>query len=96
MSIIYLLAQSAEAVEYAYCFSAQGVRHLHECLGNDTKQYNGEVPVMLELWEMQSTLSLPSLERPLWPEMVALDWVQSMGQIDLFDHLTVSKQMTNV
>ena len=28
----------------------------------DTEQSNGEAPVMLELWEMQSTPSLPSLQ----------------------------------
>ena len=32
----------------------------------DTKQYAGEVPVMLELWEMQSTSSLPSLPDLIW------------------------------
>ena len=39
----------------------------------DTKQFDGEVPVMLELWGMQSTLSLPLLPGPLWPGMVAPD-----------------------
>ena len=38
---------------------------------------------MLELWGMQSTPSLPSLPGPLWPGVVALDRVLSMGQIDL-------------
>ena len=33
----------------------------------DTKQSVGRVPVMLELWGMQSTLSLPSLPGQLWP-----------------------------
>ena len=28
---------------------------------------------MLDLWEMQSTPSLPSLPGPLWPEVVAPD-----------------------
>ena len=40
---------------------------------------------MLELWEMQSTLSLPSLPVPLWPGVIAPDKVLSMGQIKLFD-----------
>ena len=44
------------------------------------KQSDGEVPVMLELWRMQSTPSLPG---PLWPGMVAPDRVLSMGQIEL-------------
>ena len=33
----------------------------HKCPGYDTKQSDGEAPVMLELWGMQSTHSLPSL-----------------------------------
>ena len=40
---------------------------------------------MLELWGMQSTLSLPSLQGQLWPGMVAPDRVLFMGQIELFD-----------
>ena len=39
----------------------------------DTKQPNGEVPVMLELWGMRSTPLLPLLPGPLWPGVVALD-----------------------
>ena len=50
------------------------------CLGYDTKQSDGESPVMLELWGMQSTPSLPSLPGPLWPGRIL-----SMGQIELFD-----------
>ena len=38
---------------------------------------------MLELLEMQSTPSLPSLPAPLWPEVVVPDRVLSMGQIEL-------------
>ena len=38
---------------------------------------DGEVPVMLELWGMWSTPSLPSLPGPLWPRVL------SMGQIKL-------------
>ena len=45
----------------------------NECPGNDTKQSDGEVPVMLELWGMWSTPSLPLLPAPLWPRMVAPD-----------------------
>ena len=54
-----------------------------ECPGYDTKQSYAEVPVMLELWGMQSTSSLPSLSGPLWPKMLAPDRVLSMGQIEL-------------
>ena len=42
-------AQSAGTVEY------------NECPGYDTRQSDGEVPVMLELWGMRSTPLLPSL-----------------------------------
>ena len=38
----------------------------NECPGYDTKQSDGEVPVRLELWGMQSTPSLPLLPGPLW------------------------------
>ena len=41
--------------------------------GYDTKQSDTEVPVMLELWGMQSTPLLPSLPGPLWPGVVAPD-----------------------
>ena len=55
----------------------------NECPGYDTKQSDGEVPVMLEIWGMQSIPSLPSLPGSLWPGVVALDKVLSMGQIEL-------------
>ena len=55
----------------------------NECSGYDTKQSDGEVPVMLELWGMLSIPSLPSLPGPLWPGVVAPDRVLSMGQIEL-------------
>ena len=38
----FLLAQSAEAVEYTDCIPAEGY---------DTKQSDGEASVMLELWK---------------------------------------------
>ena len=38
---------------------------------------------MLELCRMQSTPSLQSLPDPLWPAVVASDWVLSIGQIEL-------------
>ena len=49
-----------------------GVR-MNECPGYDTKQSDGEVPVMLELWGMRSTPLLPLLPGPLWPWVVAPD-----------------------
>ena len=60
VDVFRFLAQLAGAVEYTDCTS-----------GYDTKQSDGEVPVMLELWGMRSTLSLPLLPGPLWPGMVA-------------------------
>ena len=50
-----------------------GKTPLNKCPGYDTKQSDGEVPVMLELWGMQSTPSLPSLLGPLWLEVVVPD-----------------------
>ena len=41
--------------------------------GYDTKQSDGEVPVMLELWGMRSTPLLPSLPGLLRSGVVALD-----------------------
>ena len=43
----------------------------NECPGYDTKQSDGEVPVMLELWGMRSTPLLPSLRGPVRPGVVA-------------------------
>ena len=52
----------------------RGVRHPpNECPGCDTKQYDGDVSVMLELWEMRNPPILPSLPDPLWPGVVAPD-----------------------
>ena len=45
------------AVEYIDCTSAEGLHPpTNEGTGYDTEQSDGEVPVMLELWGMQSTL----------------------------------------
>ena len=43
----------------------------NECPVYDTKQSDGEVPVMLELWGMWCTPLLPLLPGPLWPSVVA-------------------------
>ena len=50
------ISQSARAVEYTDCPTEQ-VSWIW--------QSDGEIPVMLELWEMWSTPSLPSLPGPL-------------------------------
>ena len=62
----------------------RGVRPLpNECPRYDSKQSDGEVPIMLEVWGMQSTLSMPLLTCPLRTGGVAPDRVLSMGQIEL-------------
>ena len=47
--------------------------------GYNTKPSHGEVPVMLELWGMQSNPSLPLFLGPLWPGVVVPDRTQSMS-----------------
>ena len=74
-----MIAQSAEAVEYIDCSSAETYDLPNECTGYDIKQSDGEV--MLEVLEMWSTPSLPSLPGPLCPGVVASDRVLSMDQI---------------
>ena len=56
---------------------------LNERPGNDTKQCDGDVPVMLELWGMRSTTLLSSLPSPHWPGVLASDRALYMGQIEL-------------
>ena len=55
-----LFAQSLGdgAVKYIDCLSEDAP---NECSRYDTKQFDGEVPVIMELWGMQSTPSLPLL-----------------------------------
>ena len=38
---------------------------------------------MLELWGIRSNSSLPSFPGALWPRVVALDRIPSIGQIEL-------------
>ena len=69
-------------INSVYCPVSWGCRihRLHLCNpGYDTKQSDGEVPVMLGLWGMQSTPSLPLVLGPLWPRMVAPDRALSMS-----------------
>ena len=68
-----------QSVEYTNCISTE------ECTGGDTKQSDGEIPVLLELCGMQSTPPLPSLPGLLWSGVVAPDRVLSIGQIEKFD-----------
>ena len=55
----------------------------YECPVYDTQQFDSEVSVILELWGMRSTSSLPSLQGPLWLEVLTPYRVLSMGQIEL-------------
>ena len=74
----------AGAVEYTDYTTAGGVRprpRHKECPGYDTKQ-SDEVSVMLELWAMWSTSSLPSLRDPIWFWVVSPDRALSMDQIE--------------
>ena len=78
------IAQLAEAVEYNNWISAEEWdSQPNEHPGYDTKQSDGEVSVILELWGMWCTSLLPSLPGPLWPGVVAPERVLSMGQIEL-------------
>ena len=66
----------------------RGVRTpTNECPYYDTKQSDGEVPLMLRLWGMRSTPSLPLLPGPLWPGVVAPDRALSMGYVELTAYL---------
>ena len=61
------------AVEYTDCRRGKTPPRPNECPGYDTKQSDGEVPVMQGPWGIRSTPSLPLLPGPLWPGMVAPD-----------------------
>ena len=90
------IAQLAGAVEYTDCIFAEGLRRTSPRPRYYTKQSDGQAPVMLKLCGMRSTPSLPSLTGPFWPRVVTPDRVLSMSQIELLDHLTVCKRMSNV
>ena len=79
-------AEWAGVVEYTDYTSAEGENPPNESPGYDTKQSDGEAPV-LELWEMRRTTSLPLLPGPLWVRMVAPDRALSMGWIELTAYL---------
>ena len=61
-----------------------------ECSGYDIKQSDGEVLVMLELWGMRSTPSLPLLPGTLWPEMVAHYRALSKCEIELHTYVKLN------
>ena len=59
-------AQSAGAVEYTDCTSAGGKPPTPQRASwYDSKQSDGKVPVMLRLWGMRSTSSMPLLHGSL-------------------------------
>ena len=57
----------------------RGVRPPPLSSGYYTKQSDGEVPVILKLWGMRSTSSLPLPPGPLWPGMIVPDRALFMG-----------------
>ena len=62
---------------------SRGVRPIpNGCPGYNTKQFDGEVPVTLELQGMLDTPSLPSLPGPLRPGVVTPERVRSIGQFE--------------
>ena len=68
------LAQLAGAVEYADSFSAEEWDSANEYLRYDTKQSDGQVPLILSrMWRTPSLLSLPD---QLWMHKIS---VLSMG-----------------
>ena len=85
---VLLLCRDAVGVFYSPNRLGQGV--LDMTINND-----GEVPVMLELWGMWSIPSLPLPGVPLWSGVVAPYYVLYMDQRELFDYLTMCKQMTD-
>ena len=74
--VTILKAQSAEAVEYTNCITAEEYDPpSNEGPEYEIKQSDGKPPVTLELWEIRSTPSLPSLPDSLWPRAIAPDSV---------------------
>ena len=73
------IVQLPGAVEYTNCTSAEGQDHSQQVSNYNSKQLDCEVPVMLELWGMQSTSLLPSLPGSLWLGIVAPDRALFMG-----------------
>ena len=87
---------SAEPIEYTDCISAERKDHPNECPGYDTEQSNDKASVVLKLWGMQNTPLLPSPPGPHWSGVVASNKVLSTSPLELFDHLTVCKQKSDV
>ena len=80
------------AFKQLYCWGCRilqlhlcrGVRPTpNECPDIDTKQSDGEVPVMFDLWGIRSTPSLPLFPGLHWPGGIATDRALFMGQIEI-------------
>ena len=71
-----MMLKSAGVAEYTDCISTEGYDSPNECPGYDTKQSDGKALIMLEVWRMQSTPSVPSLPGPLLHGVVAPDRVK--------------------
>ena len=68
------------AVEYTDCITSEGLDFPPDmCPLYDTKQSDGETSVMMYLWGIHSTSTLPSLPGLLWLGVVAPDTVLSMS-----------------
>ena len=80
-SFLVCVTQSAAAAENNGCISEEGEDSLTESPGYETEHSDCEAPVMLELWGIGITPSVPSLLGPLWLWVVATDRVLSMGPI---------------
>ena len=62
--------RSAESTD---CIYAKRLDSSNECPRYNTKQSDGEAPVILELWEMGITNLITSLPGSLWPGVIASD-----------------------
>ena len=82
---LVVLLQLVGVVKYTVSLQRSETPPPNESPGYDIKQSDGETPVMLGLWGMQITPSLPLFPGPLWPGVLAPDRVLSMGEIKLFD-----------
>ena len=78
MQLFFLLTQSAGAVEYTDCFSAEGWDFLNECPDNMT--LNNLMARLQYCWSFGKLSSLPG---QFWPGVVAADKILSMSQIEL-------------
>ena len=83
------------AVKHTDSISTEGKDpSANECPRYDTKQSDDTIPIRLELWEMQSTISFSSFPGSLWLGVLTHKRVPSMGQIELLVIYTEYKQMT--